>query len=228
MRILFVEDDLKIAFFVKNGLQEAGYVVDHFTDGESGLCMALDHPYDAAIVDLMLPELDGLTLIKKLRARKVQTPILILSAKRSVDERIEGLEIGADDYLTKPFSFAELLARLKALLRRANPAIETAVSTVANLTLNLSRRKVYRGDDAIELQPLEFKLLAYLMRNHGQIVSKTMIMENVWEYDFHPETNVVESRISYLRDKIDKGYEPKLIHTVRGVGYVFEDQSQNS
>ncbi len=226
MKILFVEDDLKIAFFVKNGLQEAGFVVDHLADGESGLYMALNYKYDAAIVDLMLPKLDGLTLIKSIRSRKDRTPVLILSARRSLNERIEGLEIGADDYLTKPFSFAELLARLKALLRRANPGLESSVLTVSNLTVDLSRRKATRGENAIELQPLEFKLLVYLMRNGGQIVSKTMIMENVWEYDFNPETNVVESRISYLRDKIDKDYTPKLIHTIRGVGYVFEDRSQ--
>jgi two-component system OmpR family response regulator len=170
--------------------------------------------------------LDGLTLIKSIRSRKDRTPVLILSARRSLNERIEGLEIGADDYLTKPFSFAELLARLKALLRRANPGLESSVLTVSNLTVDLSRRKAPRGENAIELQPLEFKLLVYLMRNGGQIVSKTMIMENVWEYDFNPETNVVESRISYLRDKIDKDYTPKLIHTIRGVGYVFEDRSQ--
>ncbi|MGB5985903.1 MAG: ATP-binding protein [Desulfobacterales bacterium] len=174
MKILFVEDDLKIAFFVKNGLQEAGFVVDHLADGESGLYMALNYKYDAAIVDLMLPKLDGLTLIKSIRSRKDRTPVLILSARRSLNERIEGLEIGADDYLTKPFSFAELLARLKALLRRANPGLESSVLTVSNLTVDLSRRKATRGENAIELQPLEFKLLVYLMRNGGQIVSKTM------------------------------------------------------
>lgn len=224
MRVLLVEDDPKIALFVKQGLKEAGFAVDHFTDGESGLHMALVETYDAAIIDLMLPELDGFSLIKRLRAEKDNTPILILSARRTVNDRVKGLKLGGDDYLVKPFAFSELLARLQALIRRASQTTMPFDYTVANLTLDIHTRKVYRGKTQIELQPLEFKFLEYLMRNSGQVVSKTMIMENVWGYNFNPQTNVVEARICYLREKIDNDFEPKLIHTVRGVGYVLEDR----
>ena len=225
MRVLFVEDDLKIALFVKQGLKEAGCTVDHYSDGESGLHMALVETYDAAIIDLMLPELDGFTLIKRLRAVKNNTPILILSARRTVNDRVKGLKLGGDDYLVKPFAFSELLARLHALVRRAGQVVMPSAYTVANLTLDIHTRKVYREDTLIELQPLEFKLLEYLMRHTRQVVSKTMIMENVWDYNFNPQTNVVEARVCYLREKIDSNFEPKLIHTVRGVGYVLEDRS---
>jgi len=225
MRLLLVEDDLKIARFVTHGLKEAGFTVDHAADGEDGLHMALTESYDIAIVDLMLPGLDGLTLIETMRRKKIHTPVLILSAKRTVDDRVKGLQIGGDDYLVKPFAFTELLARLQALLRRSGNGTRPTTYTVANLTLDIHTRKVYRGREQIELQPMEFKILEYLMRRSGQVVSKTMIMENVWEYSFNPRTNVVEARICYLREKIDKPYEPKLIHTIRGMGYVLEDRT---
>jgi two-component system OmpR family response regulator len=225
MRVLFVEDDQKIALFVKTGLEEAGFAIDHISDGETGLHKALTETYDAAIIDLMLPELDGFSLIKRLRAEKNNTPILILSARRSVNDRVEGLKMGSDDYLVKPFAFSELLARLHALVRRASQMVNPASYTVADLTLDIHTRKIFRGAVQVELQPLEFQVLEYLMRHVGQVVSKTMIMENVWDYNFNPQTNVVEARICYLREKIDRDFEPKLIHTVRGVGYVFEDRS---
>lgn len=223
MRILVVEDDLKIALFVCNGLREAGFAVDHADNGERGLDMVLTEPYDLAIVDIMLPVIDGLTLIEELRKTKTNLPVIILSAKRSVDDRIKGLNIGGDDYLTKPFSFTELLARVRALLRRATVSPDPLTLKVADLALNLQTRKVLRGVITIELQPLEFSLLEYLMRNVGQVVSKTMIMEHVWDYNFCPQTNVVESRVCCLRDKIDKQFDRKLIHTIRGVGYVLRE-----
>ncbi len=223
MRLLFVEDDVKIAHFVKTGLQEHGFAVDHVTDGEDGLHLALTEPYDVAVIDIMLPTLDGLSIIKRLRAKGINTPVLILSAKRSTDERVEGLKTGGDDYLTKPFAFSELLARVQALLRRATAIVSPTILKVSDLTLNVNTRTVRRGDKKITLQPLEFSLLEYLMRNQGHIVSKTMIMEHVWDYNFNPQTNVVESRICYLREKIDKHFDTKLIHTVRGVGYVLEE-----
>jgi two-component system OmpR family response regulator len=225
MRLLLVEDDIKIAQFVVNGLREAGYAVDHATNGEDGLHLALTVPYDLAIVDLMLPQLDGLTLIEEVRKNKINTPVLILSAKRSVDDRVDGLKKGSDDYLVKPFAFSELLARVQALIRRSTLATAPSELKVADLTLNLHTRKVSRAQKEIVLQPLEFSLLEYLMRNSGRVVSKTMIMEHVWDYNFSPQTNVVEARICYLRDKIDKNFDVKLIHTVRGVGYVLEKAS---
>ncbi len=223
MRLLFVEDDIKIAQFVINGLKEAGYAVDHATDGEDGLHLALTEPYDLAIVDLMLPKLDGLTLIEEVRKKEINTPVLILSAKRSVDDRVKGLKTGSDDYLVKPFAFSELLARVQALIRRSTLVTAPSELTVADLTLDLNTRRIFRADKEIVLQPLEFSLLEYLMRNCGRVVSKTMIMEHVWDYNFSPQTNVVEARICYLRDKIDKNFDVKLIHTVRGVGYVLKE-----
>jgi two-component system, OmpR family, response regulator len=220
MRILLVEDDGKIASFVMKGLKAAGYAVDHAPDGEEGLQLALTEPYDTAVVDLMLPKLDGLTLIERLRARKVNTPVLILSARGSVEDRVRGLEKGGDDYLPKPFAFTELLARVQALIRRAGGISDPTRLSVGDLSMNLLTREVTRGGRRIALQPLEFSLLEYLLRNAGRIVSKTMIMEHVWDYNFDPQTNVVEARISRLRDKIDRGFAEKLIQTVRGVGYV--------
>ncbi len=220
MRLLLVEDDVKIASFVVKGLSAAGFAVDHATDGEQGLDLGLSEPYDVIIVDLMLPKRDGLSLIERLRREKIKTPVIILSAKDSVDDRVKGLEIGSDDYLTKPFAFSELLARVQALMRRASGTIESTRLTVGDLSLDLVTREVARSGQRIELQPLEYALLAYLMRNAGKVVSKTMIMEHVWHYNFDPQTNVVEARICRLRDKIDKGFDPKLLHTVRGVGYV--------
>jgi two-component system OmpR family response regulator len=222
MRILLIEDDLKLASFILKGFKEAGFAVDHCADGEDGLHMALSEPYDAAIVDIMLPKLDGFSLIDELRRRKNTTPVIILSAKRSVEDRIKGLQTGSDDYLVKPFSFAELLARVQALIRRASGAAEPSSLVVGDLSMDLLTRKVVRGGKKIDLPPLEFSLLEYLMRNAGNVVSKTMIMEHVWDYNFDPQTNVVEVRICKLRDKIDNDFEKKLIHTVYGAGYVLE------
>ena len=223
MRILLVEDDVKIAYFIIKGLRSAGYAVDHAPDGEEGLHLAITQPYDTAIIDIMLPKRDGLSLIEEMRARKVNTPVLILSARGSVDDRVKGLETGGDDYLTKPFAFSELLARVQALIRRAGGISDPTRLSQGDLFVNLLTREVTRGGRNIVLQPLEFSLLEYLMRNAGRIVSKTMIMEHVWDYNFDPQTNVVEARISRLRDKIDRGFEKKLIHTVRGVGYVLKE-----
>jgi two-component system OmpR family response regulator len=223
MRILLVEDDLKIASFVRKGLKSAGFAVDHAVEGETGLHLILTEPYDAAIVDVMLPKLDGLTLIKKMRGTGLNTPVIVLSAKGSTEDRVRGLQAGSDDYLPKPFAFSELLARVQALLRRAGNIVEPTQLIVGDIFLNLITREVKRTEKRIELQPLEFSLLEYLMRNAGRVVSKTMIMEHVWDYHFDPMTNVVESRISRLRDKIDKGFSGKMIHTVRGAGYVLKE-----
>jgi len=225
MRLLLVEDDKKIALFIKAGLKEAGFAVDHVIDGEDGLHLAVTEPYDVAVIDIMLPTLDGLTIIKEMREAGINAPVLILSAKRSVDERVEGLKSGGDDYLTKPFAFSELLARVQALIRRSSQVTSPDELEVADLRLNIQTRKVYRDKTEIDLQPLEFSLLEYLMRNADRIVSKTMIMEHVWDYNFNPQTNVVEARICYLRDKIDKNFANKLIHTVRGVGYVLKEST---
>ena len=222
MRILLIEDDLKLASFILKGFKEAGFAVDHCADGEDGLHMALSEPYDAAIVDIMLPKRDGFSLIDELRRRKITTPVIILSAKRSVEDRIKGLQTGSDDYLVKPFSFAELLARVQALIRRASGAAEPSSLVVGDLSMDLLTRKVIRGGKKIDLPPLEFSLLDYLMRNAGNVVSKTMIMEHVWDYNFDPQTNVVEVRICKLRDKIDSDFEKMMIHTVYGAGYVLE------
>ena len=220
MRLLLIEDDAKIASFVVKGLSAAGFAVDHATDGDQGLDLGLSEPYDVIIVDLMLPKRDGLSVIDELRREKIKTPVIILSAKDSVDDRVKGLEIGSDDYLTKPFAFSELLARVQALMRRASGVIESTRLSVGDLSLDMVTREVVRNGQGIELQPLEYSLLSYLMRNVGKVVSKTMIMEHVWHYNFDPQTNVVEARICRLRDKIDKGFKQKLLHTVRGVGYV--------
>ncbi len=225
MRLLLVEDDLKIATFIIKGMKSAGFAVDHSVDGENGLHMALNEPYDAAIIDIMLPEMDGLALIERLRKEKINTPVIILSAKKSIDDRVTGLHTGSDDYLTKPFAFSELLARVQALIRRASGATEPTSLTVGDLSINLLTREVIRDERIIELQPLEFSLLEYLARNTGKVVSKTMIMEHVWDYHFDPQTNVVEARISRLREKIDRGFPYKMIHTVRGVGYVLKKNS---
>jgi len=223
MRVLLVEDDIKIASFIIRGLRSAGYAVDHAPDGEEGLYLVLTQPYDIAIIDIMLPKRDGLSLIEHMRARKVNTPVMILSARDSVDDRVKGLETGGDDYLTKPFAFSELLARVQALIRRAGGITDPTRLSVGDMSVNLLTREVARGGRNIVLQPLEFSLLEYLMRNAGRIVSKTMIMEHVWDYNFDPQTNVVEVRISRLRDKIDKGFTNKLIHTIRGAGYVLKE-----
>jgi two-component system OmpR family response regulator len=223
MRILVVEDDAKIASFVEKGLRQAGYAVDTVSDGEEGLAMAQFNPYDAAVVDIMLPGMDGLTLIEELRRRRLTTPVIILSAKHSVDDRIRGLKAGGDDYLTKPFSFSELLARIQALMRRASMKTSPTSFEAGDLKVDLLTREVKRGEQQIELQPREFSLLEYLLRNKGTVVSKTMILEHVWDYHFDPKTNVVDVLVSRLRSKIDKDFDVKLIHTLRGVGYVLKD-----
>lgn len=223
MRILLVEDDQKMADFISKGLGEAGFSVTIETDGVAGLDMALNDSFDAAIVDIMLPGQDGLTLIEEMRRNNNNTPVIILSAKRTVDDRVKGFQTGGDDYLTKPFSFSELLARVQALIRRASGTSEPTGYTVADLSMNLLSREVFRQGKKISLQPREFSLLEYLMRNSGRVVSKTMIKENVWDYNFDPQTNIVEARISKLRDKIDKGFAVSLIQTVRGAGYVLKE-----
>ncbi len=226
MRILLVEDDERTASFVAKGLREEGYAVDWAREGREGLRLASQGIYDAAVVDVMLPGLDGLTLIRRLREAGVGTPILVLSAKAAVDDRVRGLQAGGDDYLVKPFAFSELAARLQALLRRALGSTEPTRLEVGDLAVDLVRRKVYRGKEEIELQPKEFALLEYLARNAGRVVSKTMIMEHVWDYNFDPQTNVVEARICRLREKIDRPFPVKLLHTVRGAGYVLEPRGR--
>src|SRR6202790_310913 len=220
MRILMVEDDQKIASFVLKGLKEAGFAVDLAMNGDDGLYLALTGTYDTAVIDIMLPARDGLSLIGELRSRKKNLPVIILSAKRSVDERVKGLQAGGDDYLTKPFSFSELLARIQALIRRASGGVEPSSLTVGNLSVDLLRREIFRGTKKIDLQPREFALLEYLMRNTGTVVSKTMILEHVWVYSFAPQTNVVDVLVCRLRNKIDKDGADKMIQTIRGVGYV--------
>jgi two-component system OmpR family response regulator len=220
MRALLVEDDLTIANFVIKGLKEAGFAVDHAADGELGAHMAETVPYDVAIVDLMLPKLDGLSLIHRLRDRRIRTPVIILSARHTVDDRVKGLESGGDDYLTKPFAFSELLARVQALIRRTTGAAETTRLVVGELTLDLIARRVTRAGREIALRPRELALLEYLMRNAGRVVSKTMILSHVWDYNFDPGTNVVDVLVFRLRDKIDKGFDRKMIQTIRGMGYV--------
>jgi two-component system OmpR family response regulator len=220
MRLLLVEDDKKISAFVRKGLAEAGFAVDCAFDGRDGLQLALSGPYDAAVMDVMLPALDGLTIIAKMRDRKINTPVLVLSAKRSVDERVRGLQAGGDDYLTKPFAFSELLARVQALLRRASGAVEPARLMFGDLSMDLLKREVWRNGRKIDLQPREFALLEYLMRNSTRVVSKTMILEHVWGYNFDPQTNVVDVLVCRLRKQLEVGTVEKLIHTVRGAGYV--------
>jgi len=221
MRVLVVEDDRKIGSFVTKALQQAGYTVDQASDGLDGLHLALNNPYSAAVIDIMLPGMDGLDLIEELRRRNLNTPILILSAKRSVDDRVTGLQRGSDDYLTKPFALAELLARIEALLRRSSPLPSTRM-VVGDLALDIRSRKVSRGDRRIDLQPKEFALLEYLMRNSGRPVSKMMILEQIWGYDFDPQNNPVDVLVCRLRNKVDRDFSTKLIKTLRGLGYVLE------
>ena len=222
MRILLVEDDQKIANFIAKGLREAGYTVDHADDGLDGLHLALTESYDANIFDIMLPEVNGLQIIKKMRSSGITTPVIILSARHSVDDRIKGLQTGADDYLIKPFSFSELLARVQALIRRATGATEPTSLKIGDLELDLLSREISRAGQKIELQPREFSLLQYMMQNAGKAISKTAILDHIWGYNFDPQTNVVDVLVCRLRAKIDKDFEPKLLHTLRGVGYVFK------
>ncbi len=223
MHILIIEDDKKIAAFVKKGLVQDGFIVDHSADGEEGLHMSLTREYDAAVIDIMLPSLDGFSIIEEMRDKGIQTPVLILSAKRTLDDRIKGFQKGGDDYLVKPFSFSELLVRLKALIRRSRGTVAQSRLVVDDLSLDLMTREVFRLDEKIELQPREFALLEYFMYNPGKVLSKTLILEKIWEFHFDPQTNVVDVLVCRLRSKIDKNYERKMIRTVRGVGYVLEE-----
>ena len=227
MRVLLIEDDQQIASFIANGLKQAGFAVDHAADGESGLNMALTIAYDAAIVDLMLPRLDGLSLIERLRQLGINTPVLILSAKRALDNRIEGLQRGGDDYLVKPFAFSELLVRVQALIRRSTGIVEASQLTYSDLSLDLYKREVYRSGQRIDLRQREFALLEYFMRNAERTLSRTMIMEHIWDFHFDPQTNVVDVLVCRLRTKIDKDFSNKLIHTIRGVGYVLKNSSED-
>lgn len=220
MRLLLLEDDKKIASFVAKGLRQAGFAVDHVSDGRTAYDRALIEPYAAAVMDVMVPEIDGLSLVEALRRKGVAFPVLFLSAKRSVEDRVRGLRAGGDDYLTKPFSFTELLARVDALLRRPTTAAQPTQLRVGELTMDLVSRRVLREGREIELHSREFALLECLMRNPGRPLSKAMILENVWDYDFDPQTNVVDVLVCRLREKVDRSFKTKLIETIRGVGYV--------
>ena len=220
MRVLVVEDDAKIASFVVNGLKQSGFAVDRCADGEEAHVLASTTSYDAAILDIMLPKLDGLSLLRQLRKEGIRVPVIFLSAKASVDDRVKGLQAGGDDYLTKPFAFSELLARVQALIRRSTEAVEPTKLTLGDLSLDLLTREVRRGSEKIDLQAREFSLLEYLMRHAGRVVTKTMILEHIWDYSFDPQTNVVDVLVSRLRSKIDR--DKKLVHTIRGVGYVLK------
>jgi len=222
MRVLVIEDDSKIASFVVNGLKQNGFAVDHASDGEKGLALAGVVTYDAVVLDIMLPKLDGLSLLRQMRQEKIQTPVLILSAKANVDDRVRGLQAGGDDYLTKPFAFSELLARVQALIRRATHTAEPTKLSADDLTLDLLAHTVTRGGQVIELQAREFALLELLLRHPGRAVTKTMILEHLWDFSFDPQTNVVDVLVHRLRTKVDKDFPVKLIQTIRGVGYVLK------
>ncbi len=220
MHILVIEDDTATADYLRKSLSESGHAVDHAANGKDGLFIASGGDYDALVVDRMLPELDGLKIIQTLRAAGDRTPVLILSALGEVDDRVDGLRAGGDDYLVKPFAFAELLARLEALVRRSDVAQSATAYQVGDLHMDLLSRSVKRNGQIIELQPTEFRLLQYLMRHAGQVVTRTMLLENVWDYHFDPQTNVIDVHISRLRGKVDKGFAYPLVHTVRGAGYM--------
>ncbi len=225
MKILLVEDDARTADFILKGLQQSGFTTVHAATGPDGLFKAETAACDLAIVDIMLPGMDGFTLISKLRAAGNSMPVIVLSARSSVNDKVRALQEGGDDYLVKPFSFTELVARVQALLRRAGGSSEPSTLSVGDLSIDLLARKVYRGGERIDIQPLEFSLLEFLVRNKGRVVTKTMIMEHVWEYNFDPQTNIVETRMCRLREKVDKPFQEKLIHTVRGFGYVVETEA---
>jgi two-component system OmpR family response regulator len=220
MRILVVEDDLEAQRYLVQGLKESGHVVDEASDGETGLSLSLSRSYDVAIIDRMLPKMDGLKVVAEMREHGNLTPVLFLSALSEVDDRVKGLKAGGDDYLTKPYAFVELLARVDALMRRRSPVTVKTQLSVGDLHLDLLTRAAKRGDQTIDLQPREFRLLEYLMRHAGQVVTRTMLLESVWEYHFDPQTNVIDVHISRLRAKIDKGFDTPLLHTIRGAGYM--------
>lgn len=222
MKIIIIEDDISIASFIRKGLKEAGFTVDSASDGDDGYMKLLTGVYDAAIVDIMLPGIDGLTVIENIRAKNINTPIIILSAKREVDDRVIGFRKGGDDYLTKPFSFSELLVRIQSLIRRSQKTETLTHLECDDLQMDLISHSVFREETKIELQPKEFSVLEYLLRNKGRVISKTLMMEAVWDYNFDPQTNIVDVVISRLRSKIDKGFDRKLLHTVRGIGYVIK------
>jgi heavy metal response regulator len=221
MRLLVVEDEKKVASFIRKGLEEEGYAVDLVSDGRTGLIMGLDRVHDLIILDVNLPRMDGLSLLQELRQKKVTTPVLLLTVRAAIEDKVLGLDTGADDYLTKPFAFQELLARVRALLRRRVDA-KPPLLQVGDLELDPATRLVFRGEEKIELTAKEYALLDYFMRHPGRVLSRTMIAEHVWDYDFDPMTNVIDVYVNYLRKKIDAGQETKLIHTVRGVGYVMK------
>ncbi len=223
MRVLVIEDDRETAQFLQRALKESGHTADVAGDGETGLTMARDGGYDVLLVDRMLPRRDGLSIVQTLRGEGVRTPVLILSALGEVDDRVKGLRAGGDDYLTKPYAYTELLARIEALARRTAPEEQATRYTVGDLMLDRLSHKVTRGGEPILLQPREFRLLEYLMRHAGQVVTRTMLLENVWDYHFDPQTNVIDVHISRLRSKIDKGFARPLLHTVRGAGYMIRD-----
>jgi two-component system OmpR family response regulator len=223
MRVLLIEDDASVAEYIVKGLRESGYQVEHAADGKTGLIKATTEDYDALIVDRMLPHVDGLTIIQTLRASNDTTPALILSALGEVEDRVKGLKAGGDDYLVKPFAFAELLARIEVMLRRQEAGSAVTRLKVADLEMDLLAHKVSRAGQPFNLQPREYKLLEYLMRHAGQVVTRTMLLENVWDYHFDPQTNVIDVHISRLRQKIDKGFDKPLLNTVRGAGYMLDD-----
>jgi DNA-binding response OmpR family regulator len=223
MRLLYVEDDLESQSYVRGVLEEAGIEVDVAGDGRLGLTKALEGDYDVAVFDVMLPEISGLEMIKHLRAARIETPVLFLTAQGEVSHRIEGLNLGADDYLSKPFAIAELIARIHAISRRRN--VRETILRTANLSVDPERRAVYRDELRIELTPKEFKLLEYLMRNAGRVVSRAMITEKVWGYGFESYSNSIDVHVNHLRHKVDRNYDPRLIHTVKGVGYILEDRT---
>ncbi|MGI9169785.1 MAG: winged helix-turn-helix domain-containing protein [Caulobacteraceae bacterium] len=223
MKLLLVEDDAETAAYVKRALGEAGHTVDHAASGRDGLMLAAGEAYDVIVLDRMLPQIDGLAILRTIRASKVATPVLLLTAMGGIDDRVEGLEAGGDDYLVKPFAFAELLARVNALARRPPPQDTPTRLAVADLEMNLLKRQVSRGGERIELQPREFQLLEYLLRHAGRVVTRTMMLESVWDFHFDPRTNIVETHMSRLRAKLQRGGRPELIHTVRGAGYCLRE-----
>lgn len=222
MRALVIEDDPKIASFVVNGLKQNGFAVDHVRDGDEGHSLAAGVSYDVLVVDIMIPGMDGLSLVRRLRKEGYRAPVIVLSARASVEDRVRGLQAGADDYLTKPFAFSELLARVQALIRRATQGAEPTRLEVGDLALDLLTREATRGGRSLELQPREFSLLGFLMRHAGRVVTKTMILEHVYDFSFDPQTNVVDVLVSRLRQKVDRDFPSKMIHTIRGVGYVLK------